>query len=79
MKKARKRKMKSFYHFVLTYRGAQDDKGRFAECMFNDLMFPKTATDFDELSAYIEMQADPHLSTYVFDELWAIYATKYGL
>lgn len=71
--------MKSFYHFVLTYRGAQDDKGHFAECMFNDLMFPKTATDFDELSAYIEMQADPQLSTYLFDELWAIYATKYGL
>lgn len=71
--------MKSFYHFVLTYRGAQDDKGHFAECMFNDLLFPKAATDFDELSAYIEMQADPHLSTYIFDELWEMYAAKYGL
>jgi len=71
--------MKSFYHFVLTYRGAQDDKGHFAEVMFNDSMFPKTATNFDELSAYIEMQADPGLATYVFDELWEIYATKYGL
>lgn len=71
--------MKSFYHFVLTYRGAADDKGHFAEAMFNDSMFPKTATDFNELSAYIEMQADPYLSTYIFDELWEIYATKYGL
>ena len=71
--------MKSFYHFVLTYRGAADDKGDFAEAMFNDPMFPKAATDFDELSAYIEMQADPYLSTYIFDELWEIYATKYVL
>ena len=47
--------------------------------MFNDSMFPKTATDFNELSAYIEMQADPYLSTYIFDELWEIYATKYVL
>ena len=71
--------MKSFYHFVLTYRGAADAKGDFAEAMFNDLMFPKTTTDFDELSTYIEMQADPHLSTYVFDELWESYATKYSV
>ena len=71
--------MKSFYHFVLTYRGLQDDKGHFAEAVFNDFMFPKDATNFDELSAYIEMQADADLSTYVFDELWGIYATKYGL
>jgi len=71
--------MKSFYHFALTYRGAQDDKGHFAEAMFNDLLFPKTATDFDELSAYIEMQANADLSTYVFDELWEIYASKYSL
>ena len=71
--------MKSFYHFVLTYRGAGDEKGYFAEAVFNDLMFPKAATDFDELSAYIEMQADADLSTYVFDELWEIYAMKYSL
>ena len=30
-KKVRKKEMKSFYHFVLTYRGAADDKGHFAE------------------------------------------------
>ena len=71
--------MKSFYHYVLTYRGAQDDKGRFAEAVFHDSIFPKTATDFNELSAYIEMQANADLSTSVFDELWDTYATKYGL
>ena len=70
--------MKSFYHFVLAYRGAQDDKGRFAEAMFNDSMFPKDATDFDESSVYVEMQADAHLSTYIFDELWEIYLTKHS-
>ncbi len=71
--------MKSFYHFVLTYRGGSDEKGRFAEAVFNDSAFPKTATDFDELTAYIEMQAHEEMSTAVFDELWDLYATKYQI
>lgn len=71
--------MKSFYHFVLTYRGASDEKGRFAEAVFNDPAFPKTAADFTELTAYIEMQAHEEMTTSVFDELWDLYATKYQL
>ncbi len=69
--------MKSFYEYVLSHRGASDQYGRFAEAMFLDQAFPKTATDFDELTAYIEMQAHEEMSTGVFDELWDLYATKY--
>lgn len=71
--------MKSFYHYVLTYRGARDEKGRFAEAVFEDSAFPKTETDFDELTAYIEMQAHEDMSTAIFDELWDLYATNYQL
>lgn len=66
---------KSFYLFVLTYRGGDpsDPKARFAEGVFNDHGFPKTSTSFEELSSYIEMRADDDLSTAAFDELWEIY------
>ena len=69
--------MKTFYHFVLTYRGASDEKGAFAEAVFEDMAFPKASISFDELSAYVEMQADDAMSTSVFDELWEAYRVKY--
>lgn len=70
---------KSFYHFVLTYRGGDwsDQKSRFAESAFHDHGFPKTSTSFDELSSYFETKADDDLSTSAFDELWEIYRLKY--
>lgn len=71
--------MKSFYHFVLTYRGANNAQGYFAEEVFDDSMFPRTSTSFSELSEYVEMQASTYMTTAVFDELWDVYATKYGL
>ena len=71
---------KTFYEFVLTYRGGDwdDAKPRFAEAAFYDEAFPKQSIDFEELSAYIEMIADEHLTTDVFDELWASYSAKYS-
>ena len=71
--------MKSFYHFVLTYRGANNEFGYFAEEVFEDSMFPRTSTSFSELSEYIEMQASSYMTTAVFDELWDVYTTKYSL
>lgn len=66
---------KSFYLFVLTFRGGDlsDQKSRFAEAAFHDHSFPKTSTSFEELSSYIETKADHDLSTSAFDELWEIY------
>lgn len=72
---------KSFYQYVLAFRGGDwsDPKARFAEAMFEDVAFPKNATSFEEVSAYIEMQADPYITTSAFDELWEMYSTKYNI
>ena len=71
--------MKSFYQFVLTYRGANSELGYFAEEVFEDSMFPRASTSFAELSEYIELQASEYMSTKSFDELWEIYANKYSI
>lgn len=70
---------KSFYHYVLTFRGGDwsDSKARFSESMFIDLGFPKSSTDFDELSSYIELQSNDYITTTAFDELWELYVLKY--
>lgn len=70
---------KSFYTFVLTYRGGDwsDAKARFAEAVFLDHAFPKQSKDFEELSSYIETLSDEYLTTATFDELWSLYEEKY--
>ena len=72
---------KSFHDFVLTYRGADwsDPKARFAEAAYEDSAFPKRSENFDELSYYVEMQADEYMTTAAFDELWTLYTEKYSL
>ena len=35
----------SFYQFIMTVRGRKDDKGVFAEQIFEDLAFPKHEDD----------------------------------
>lgn len=67
----------SFYHFVLSFRGAKDAKGDFAEAAFHDHSFPKQEEDFQNISRYIEEKADYALSAVVFDELWQQYDEKY--
>jgi uncharacterized protein YozE (UPF0346 family) len=69
---------KSFYLYVLTFRGGDwsDPKVRFAEEMFNEHNFPKQSTDFDELSTYIESFATDNLTTGMFDELWSLYVDQ---
>ena len=71
---------KSFYHYVLTFRGGEwsDKKVRFAESMFINHDFPKTAVTFGELSNYIELQSDEYLTADAFDELWALYELKFA-
>ena len=68
----------SFYLYVLSYRGGnrEDRKSMFAEAAFSDHSFPKTSTSFEEISSYIEMIADDHMTTDIFDELWSIYEEK---
>lgn len=71
---------KSFYHYVLTFRGGEwsDEKVRFAESMFLDHGFPKNSDNFEELSGYIEFQSDEYLTIGAFDVLWELYETKFS-
>ncbi|MEE1130988.1 MAG: YozE family protein [Caryophanon sp.] len=70
---------KTFYAYVLTYRGGDIDEAAtyFAEAAFQDAQFPKHAIDYDEISSYIEMLSDEALNTQAFDVLWNSYETKY--
>ncbi|GEQ05124.1 YozE family protein [Staphylococcus gallinarum] len=63
----------SFYQFVLTVRGRNDEKGRLAEEIFDDLSFPKHEKDFHSLSDYIETQSTFTISMSVFDDLYEEY------
>lgn len=69
---------RSFYHFVLSFRGGPkgDAKTEFAERMFYDVGFPKDAGDFDQLSRYIEELADPEMPSVVFDEIFTLYKER---
>lgn len=69
---------KSFYQFVLSYRGGSknDDKAVFAEAMFNDLSFPKEEKEYDTLSRYVEERADEEMRSIIFDDLYALYVER---
>lgn len=69
---------KSFYLFVLTFRGgdAFDANTRFADASFLDHSFPKQSKEFDEISSYIETISDEYMTTTIFDELWTLYGAS---
>lgn len=66
-------KQTSFYHYVLTERGAQNEYGIFAEAVFNDLMFPKDQSDFETLSTYIEEYGSKEMQLNTFDKMYEQY------
>ena len=70
---------RSFYHFVLSFRGGTKDDllSAFAESMFNDYSFPKEERDFDPLSRYVEEKADSKMSSVIFDELYKLYEERF--
>ncbi|CDQ39861.1 MULTISPECIES: YozE family protein [Virgibacillus] len=67
--------MRSFYHFLMTYRGSKqvDDASRLAEWAFADHYFPKQSKDYDELSNYLEWNSPFPTALMVFDDLWDTY------
>ncbi len=73
----------SFYHYVQIFRNAnhisEDQQAQFAELVFLDGDFPKSASDFDVISNYIEL--NHRYTDYVatFDDIWQMYAEKYDL
>lgn len=48
--------MKSFYHYLLKYRHPKpkDSISEFANQAYEDHSFPKTSTDYHEISSYLE-------------------------
>ncbi|WP_058307626.1 YozE family protein [Gracilibacillus massiliensis] len=67
--------MKSFYHFMMQYRGNKqlDDPKKLADWMFYDHSFPKHAKDYDEISDYIEWHTPFPEAIVTFDQLWELY------
>lgn len=67
--------MKTFYQFVLNYRGKMtvDDESRLAEWIFHAHDFPKQSTSYNEISNYLEFNSPFVNALSVFDELWEKY------
>ncbi|KRM93821.1 hypothetical protein FC56_GL000540 [Lentilactobacillus senioris DSM 24302 = JCM 17472] len=63
---------KSFYQFLMTKRNpsSTESVAEFANNAFYDQSFPKQSTDFDELSKYLEENANYLPSMIIFDEAW---------
>ncbi|MYL32823.1 YozE family protein [Pontibacillus yanchengensis] len=67
--------MRSFYHFMMTYRGKMnpDEESRLADWMFKDHSFPKQSHSYDEISRYLEWNIPFSSALKVFDDLWERY------
>ncbi|AWD62259.1 hypothetical protein LWHH1689_0941 [Limosilactobacillus reuteri] len=65
----------SFYQFLMTQRNpnSADEVQQFANNAFLDTAFPKHSEDFDEISHYLEENADYLSSMTIFDETWQRY------
>jgi uncharacterized protein YozE (UPF0346 family) len=66
---------KSFYHFLLKYRHPQpkDKISQFANDAYLDHDFPKTSTDYEDITLYLELNGHYLDSMSVFDEAWNLY------
>ena len=65
----------SFYHFLMTLRQPNQptEVEQFANNAFLDSSFPKQSTDFDEISKYLEENAEYLPSMTIFDTAWQRY------
>lgn len=66
---------RSFYHYLMTHRDPKKKEAitHFANDAFKDGSFPKQSEDYDEISAYLELNADYLPSMTIFDEAWQAY------
>lgn len=71
---------KSFYHFLMKFRHPEpkDNISHFANQAYEDHSFPKGATDYHEISSYLELNGHYLQSMSVFDEVWDIYIVSEG-
>ncbi|CAM3746727.1 YozE family protein [Mesobacillus zeae] len=71
---------RSFYHYLMKYRhpSPKDSISNFANNAYEDHSFPKTSSDYHELSSYLEFNGQYLESMTVFDEAWEIYLQSEG-
>jgi len=71
-------RMKSFYHFLMKYRHPKpsDSISQFANDAYLDHSFPKSSTDYHEISSYLELNGFYLESMRVFDEAWEKYEAE---
>lgn len=65
----------SFYYYLMTQRNpnSANEIEQFANNAFFDSSFPKQSDDFDEISNYLEENADYLPSMTIFDAAWQKY------
>ena len=68
----------SFYRYLMTLRNpnSQDELAQFANSAFYDQAFPKQASDYDEVSQYLELNGSYLPSMTIFDQAWEAYLEK---
>lgn len=68
----------SFYRYLMTLRNlnSQDELAQFANNAFYDQAFPKQASDYDEVSQYLELNGSYLPSMTIFDQAWEAYLEK---
>ena len=66
---------KSFYQYLMTQRRTESDHdmANFAELVFQDTVFPKHSSDYQEISDYLETHADYSFNLSKFDDIWQSY------
>ncbi|MEB2628372.1 YozE family protein [Peribacillus frigoritolerans] len=67
--------MRPFYLYLMKFRQPKeiDSITKFANYAYEDHGFPKQSTDYNELSSYLELNADYLESMSVFDQAWEQY------
>ncbi|KGX87901.1 YozE family protein [Pontibacillus litoralis] len=67
--------MKSFYQFMMSYRGKieADEQSQLAEWMFQEHDFPKYSDSYEEISRYLEEHSPFASALRTFDYVWEQY------
>ncbi|WP_338469543.1 YozE family protein [Niallia sp. XMNu-256] len=65
----------SFYHFLMRYRHPKpnDEIHVFANEAYHDHSFPKTSSDYHQISSYLELNGTYLNNMRIFDEAWELY------
>ncbi|WP_102027256.1 YozE family protein [Salirhabdus sp. Marseille-P4669] len=69
---------RSFYHFMMKYRGMHKhaEERKFADWLFQDHSFPKHSSTYDEISQYLEWNSPFPSALSLFDRLWSVYEAE---